>query len=282
VSRPLLAIFPHPDDETFTAAGVMAAAVTRGVPVTAISTTRGESGESGIPGLDDPERLGAVREQELRQAMRAVGVTDVRLLAYRDSGMAGSPAATHPLAFIRAPIDEIAAALVPHIRSLRPGVVLTFGPEGLYGHPDHLHLHHAVLHSVAAAADPALGADVGTPWQIPRLYFAAFPREEMLSLLDRPGSPLASLPDDARANLGVPFAEITHTVDIAPWAEAKRAAIAAHRTQTGEGGPLAGVPPEVRDRQLAREHFVRAPLPWTAASDGDDIIAALAAERSPS
>src|SRR5829696_5713919 len=102
---PLLAIFAHPDDETFGAAGVMAAAVERGVPVTVISATRGEAGESSVAGLDAPEQLGVVREQELREAMRQIGVSDVRLLGYRDSGMAGSPSAEDPQAFIRAPVD---------------------------------------------------------------------------------------------------------------------------------------------------------------------------------
>ena len=66
---PLLIIFAHPDDETFGAAGLMAAAVERDVPVTVINATRGEAGESAIPGLDEPERLGVVRERELREAM---------------------------------------------------------------------------------------------------------------------------------------------------------------------------------------------------------------------
>jgi N-acetyl-1-D-myo-inositol-2-amino-2-deoxy-alpha-D-glucopyranoside deacetylase len=282
--RPLLAIFAHPDDETFSAAGVMAAAVERGVLVTVISATRGEAGESSIPGLDDPERLGVVRERELREAMRQIGVSDVRLLGYRDSGMAGSPFADQPLAFVRVPVEIAAAELVPHIRSIRPHVILTFGPEGLYGHPDHLHMHHVALRAIELAADPSHKDRLNPePWQTPALYFAAFPREEMLALFDRPNSPLSSLPADARANLGTPRAEITHEIAIGSWADSKRAAIAAHRTQTAEGGPLAGVTPEVRAWQLAHEFFVKAPLPRTPPEDdvANDIIAALAAEQNP-
>jgi LmbE family N-acetylglucosaminyl deacetylase len=280
--RPLLAVFPHPDDETFSAAGVMAAAVERGLPVTVISATRGEAGESSIPGLDDPERLGVVRERELREAMRQIGVSDVRLLGYRDSGMAGSPSAEHPQAFIRVPVETAAARLVPHIRSVRPQVILTFGPEGLYGHPDHLHMHHVALRAIQVAADPShKDRATSQPWQTPVLYFAAFPREEMLTLFDRPDSPLRTLPADARANLGTPRSEITHRINIEPWADSKRAAIASHRTQTAEGGPLAGVPPEVREWQLSHEYFVRAPFPWSSPDDDitSDIIAALAAEQ---
>ena len=69
---PMLTIFAHPDDETFGAAGVMAAAVERGVPVTVISATRGEAGESAVPGLDDPERLGVVvNESCARRCVRS-------------------------------------------------------------------------------------------------------------------------------------------------------------------------------------------------------------------
>jgi N-acetyl-1-D-myo-inositol-2-amino-2-deoxy-alpha-D-glucopyranoside deacetylase len=278
---PLLAVFPHPDDETFSAAGVMAAAIKRGVPVTVISATRGEAGESSIAGLDDPERLGVVRERELREAMRQIGVSDVRLLGYRDSGMAGSPSAEHPLAFTRVPVETAATRLVPHIRSIRPQVILTFGPEGLYGHPDHLHMHHVALRAIQLAADPShKGRAASEPWQTPALNYAAFPREEMLALFDRPNSPLRSLPEDARANLGTPQSEITHRINIEPWSDSKRAAIASHRTQTAEGGPLAGIPPEVIEWQLASEYFVQAPLPWSSPGDDvtSDIIAVLAAE----
>jgi N-acetyl-1-D-myo-inositol-2-amino-2-deoxy-alpha-D-glucopyranoside deacetylase len=278
---PLLALFPHPDDETFSAAGVMAAAVERGVPVTVITATRGEAGESSIAGLDDPERLGVVRERELREAMRQIGVSDVRWLGYRDSGMAGSPSAEHPQAFIRVPVETAAATLVPHIRSLQPQVIVTFGAEGLYGHPDHLHMHHVALRAIQLAAVPEhKDRATAQPWQTPALYFAAFPREEMLTLFDRPDSPLRSLPEDARANLGTPRSEITHTISIEPWRESKRAAIAAHRTQTAEGGPLAGIAPEVREWQLSWEYFVRAPLPWSSPQDdASDIIAVLASEH---
>jgi N-acetyl-1-D-myo-inositol-2-amino-2-deoxy-alpha-D-glucopyranoside deacetylase len=281
--RPLLIIFAHPDDETFGTAGVMAAAVERGVPVTVISATRGEAGESAISGLDDPERLGTVRERELREATRQIGVSDVRLLGYRDSGMAGSPSAEHPRAFVRVPVETAASRLVSHMRSVRPHVILTFGPEGLYGHPDHVHMHHVALRAIQLASDPShKGRAASEPWQVPVLYFAAFPRENMLALLDRPNSPLRSLPVDARAHLGTPRSQITHTINIEPWQASKRAAIASHRTQTAEGGPLAGIPPEVIESQLSAEYFVRVPLPWSSPEDdvSIDIIAALAAEQN--
>jgi LmbE family N-acetylglucosaminyl deacetylase len=149
----LLAVFPHPDDETITAGGLMAAAVERGVPVTLLCATRGEAGESSIPGIADSDQLGVVREQELRDAMRHLGVDDVRLLDYRDSGMEGSANASNPRAFVQAPVEQAAAKVATVIREVRPGLVVTFGPEGVYGHPDHIHLYHVATRAVLLAAD---------------------------------------------------------------------------------------------------------------------------------
>src|ERR1044071_3327052 len=94
----LLAIFPHPDDETFSAGGLMAAARDQGDTVILICATRGEAGESGNPDHDTPEALGKAREAELRAAMKSLNVDDVRFLGYRDSGMEGSAEARNPLA----------------------------------------------------------------------------------------------------------------------------------------------------------------------------------------
>ena len=277
---PLLAIFAHPDDESFTAAGVMAAAVERGVPVTVISATRGEEGESAIVGLNDPERLGIIRERELGDAMRRIGIGDVRFLGYRDSGMEGSPAAEHPRAFVRVAPETAAAELVTYIREIRPQTIITFGPDGVYGHPDHLHMHEAATLAVQMAADPNHKGRAGAePWRVASLYFATFPREEMLATFDYPGNPLESLPPEARARIGAPLAEITHAIEVSPWSERKRAAIAAHRTQTAEGGPLSEIPPDFIAMQMRREHFIRAPLPWSADENerAADIIEILGA-----
>ncbi len=270
MTGPLLAIFPHPDDETFSAGGLLAAASERGIPVTLICATRGEAGESAIPGLDDPNRLGAIREGELREAMRHLGVSDVRFLGYRDSGMEGSEEALHPRAFVRAPVDDAASRLAASIRSLRPRLIVSFGPEGVYGHPDHLHLHRAVVRAVELAAEGQ--PSDGSTWQTPSLYFATAPREEMLALFNRPNSPLSSLSETARANLGTPRAEITHVIDVRRWETSKREAIRAHFTQTGEGGPLSGMPTEALDARISREHFVRASLPWINSGSERDVI----------
>lgn len=87
----LVAVFAHPDDETFGLGGIMARATDAGATVTVICATRGEVGEISHPSLATRDTLGEVRERELRTACRELGVTDVRFMGYRDSGMAGSP-----------------------------------------------------------------------------------------------------------------------------------------------------------------------------------------------
>lgn len=276
----LLLVFAHPDDETFGCAGLMAAATTRGLPVTLISATRGEAGKTGDPALDTAEILGAVREQELRAAAAISGVTDVRFLDYRDSGMANTPENDDPRALMQAADDDVAAKLVIHLRAVRPATVVTFGPEGIYGHPDHVAIHRSATIAVHQAADPTYRPEVGPAWQTRALYYSAVPRERFLAMLDRPDGPLEELSAEARQRVGTPRAEITTVIDVAAYRDRKRAAIAAHRSQTGEGGPLAGIPEEQRELTLGREHFVRVPLPWDAAgAPNADVVADLAAER---
>ncbi|MEZ4562604.1 MAG: PIG-L family deacetylase [Thermomicrobiales bacterium] len=273
----LLAIFPHPDDETFSAGGIMAAARELGETVVLICATRGEAGESGDPNHDTPETLGKAREAELRAAMQVLDVDDVRFLGYRDSGMEGSAEALNPKAFVQAPVADAASRLATMIRDIQPDTIVTYGEDGVYGHPDHVHLHHVVKQAVLDAGRRGEGAAASAaPWRTPYLYFATAPREDLEELLARPRSPLASISERARANLGTPRSAITTSIDVTRWAQQKQDAFRAHRSQTGDGGPLNGAAPATLERRLISEHFVRAVLPWQ--SEGADIVASIASD----
>ena len=277
-SGPLLLVYAHPDDETFGAAGTMTAATARSIEVTLICATRGEAGRSGIAALDTPELLGAVREQELRRAMAAVGVRDVRFLDYRDSGMAGWPDNDHPRALCQASETEVADKLVVQIRALQPATITTFGPDGLYGHPDHLFVHRTATTAVRLAGDPTYRPELGEAWRACAFYYSTASRERLLEFAELPNSPFQWMEPAQRARLGTPRAEITTVIDIAPYREHKQRAIAAHVTQFGEGGPLADIPTEQREAALGREHFVRVALPWDKAGAlPEDFLSALAA-----
>ncbi len=275
-----LFIFAHPDDETFGCAGTIAALAERGVESTLICLTRGEAGDSSIPNLDAPDLLGAVREQELRTAMANVGMTDVRLGIYRDSGMPGSPEANHPRALVQADEAIVASQLVVAIRAMRPSVVVCFGPDGIYGHPDHLVSYRASVAAVNLAADPSFRPEIGATWETPALYFSAAPRDELVAMMEQRGKPGNGMPDEFHGRMGVPREEIDTWIDVAPWGEQKRLAMLAHRTQFGDGGPIAEIPADDLKVRLSRETFVRVPLPWHEPdAEGDDPIARLASER---
>ncbi|HEX7594211.1 MAG TPA: PIG-L family deacetylase [Anaerolineae bacterium] len=122
MTQTLLAIFAHPDDESNAAGGTLARYAREGADVTLVSATRGEL---GIPGLA-PEVAGAVRERELRAAGTALGARAVHFLGYRDGKLAGADE------------QKAVARLVALLREIQPQVVITFGPDGISGHADHV------------------------------------------------------------------------------------------------------------------------------------------------
>jgi N-acetyl-1-D-myo-inositol-2-amino-2-deoxy-alpha-D-glucopyranoside deacetylase len=225
------------------------------------------------------ETLGAVREQELRAAVSLVGLGELRMLGFRDSGMENTPDNDDPRALIQQPDDAILAHFVGHIRDLRPTTVLTFGPEGIYGHPDHIFVGRLASRAVELAADPAYLPRLQEPWRAAALYHGAVPREMMLAMADAPEQPLGEISEQSRQNLGTPDDLITHRLDISPWLPLKRRAIAAHRTQTA--GREGGESPEETaavEAGASLEYYVRRPLPWDLDMTADDTLTRARAE----
>ncbi len=271
----VLFIFAHPDDETFGVAGVMTLLRRSDVPVTLISATRGEVGGISDPALATPETLGLVREKELRTAMDLVGVGDVRFLGYRDSGMEGTPENDDPRALAQAPEPTVAVEIAALIREIRPTTVVTFGPDGIYGHPDHLTVHRTATAAVHLAATPATDADMDA-WRTPVLYYQTASRERLMERAASRSGPFSDMTPERLASLGTPRAEIIMTIDVTSVVEVKEAAMRAHRTQIGPAGPMSELPRDQVLQMLSREHFVRVPLPWAAPRDAVDQLGALA------
>lgn len=268
----VLFIFAHPDDETFGCAGLLAMLHDEGAMTSYVVATRGEVGEIRVPGLATPETLGPVREVELRKAMALVGLTNLRMLGYRDSGMAGTPPNEDPRAFVQIDRREIVAHLVGQIRDLRPTTVVTFGPDGIYGHPDHVLIHETTVAALEEAADPAQHAGLGEPWRVPSLFFTAIPRERVIAHARRPGSPFNDMSDEDLATFGTPAREITHRFDLTRYFGTKRRAMECHRTQIAPGSAF--------DPELAEEfgqfwtiEFLRQA---TGSAAGSPILAAAA------
>lgn len=271
--RPVLFVYAHPDDEAICASGTMAALRQRGIPVTLIMATRGEAGQINEAAVATRETLGEVREGELRAAMAAVDVSDVRFLGYRDSGMEGTAENEDPRAFVQAPASDVVAKLVSIIQELRPSAVVTFGPDGYYGHPDHLYAYRTTTDAVYAAAE-AIPA-----WQVPALYYSTTSRERMQERARHRRGPFAKMSPERLAKVGTPRSEITTVLDVSAFYPLKDKAMQAHLTQFGPDGPMRELSREEVKEWMSKEHSVRAPLPWDGAEPtGDDHISRLVAE----
>ncbi len=251
----LMAIFAHPDDESFGTGGTLARyGADPGVRVVLVCATRGEAGEISDPALSTPDRLGEVREGELRCACQILGIDALHLLGYRDSGMAGTPENTMPGALAVADFDEVVGKIVAIIRRERPDVVVTFDENGGYGHPDHVASHHHTTAAFLAAADPARYPeqieDGLVPHQARKLYYTAIPRRFFRAVADKMLELGVEIPERYLARLeegpwGLPDEACTTDVSVVDFWEAKQAAVQCHATQLNPDSFFALLPPEI-------------------------------------
>lgn len=234
----LLFVHAHPDDETLTTGATIAHYVARGAQVQVVTCTLGEEGEVigerwAHLAVDEADQLGGYRIGELTAALNALGIEEPIYLGgagrWRDSGMDGTPP-RHRLRFIDADPRESVGALVAIIRDLRPHVVVTYDPDGGYGHPDHIHTHEVTTAAVAASA----GADYpGRSWTVPKLYWAVVAKSALAAGLEA----LTDVPSEwIRVTAGdLPFGYPDDAIDAVieddEQLPAKVAALRAHATQ---------------------------------------------------
>lgn len=255
----LVAVHAHPDDETLSTGALLATWARAGRPVTVVTCTRGERGEvigDALAHLEgDGPALAAHRETELAAALAALGVADHVFLdavpgavpvpppgRYEDSGMAwlgtgraGRAADLPAGAFVGAPLDEAADRLAHVLRTRRPAVLVTYEPDGGYGHPDHVRAHLVTTRAVERVA-----ADGLTPvvlWAAQRrdalrAGYRALASDAVTSALGADADGLA-LPDPLGdlPTIAVDDAEVRLDVDVAPVRDAVLAAMRAHATQ---------------------------------------------------
>ena len=272
----LLACFAHPDDEAFPVGGALAAHTRRGVDVRLITTTLGEEGEIRQEGSATRETLGRIREVELSCAVQALRLNSNDVWGYRDSGMQGWESNNHPKAFINADADAMVERLVLEMRRFRPQVVLSFGPDGLYGHPDHIAISDhttAAFHLAAApSAFPEQLSGGVEPYRPLRLFYSVRPRgfrRQWAEALRGEGIDWP-WPSPEQELQGVPEDEVHLELDVAGNGdmEAKIACILCHRTQVAPDWPYHRVPRRVTARILGREFYVRAHPP---VADGETV-----------
>lgn len=245
--RSFLAVFAHPDDESLACGGLLARCATLGARVSLLCVTRGDAGGRG-----------ETRVRELEAAAQVLGVTDVVILDNQD-GM---------LPWVDA--ETLEADIRDTIRRRHPDVVITFGEDGLYWHPDHIAVHERTTDAVAA-----LGEDA------PALYYVTMPPGRMRAVLDavahrRPGQPSGRILGIADVDaFGALAAAPTLVIEAGEFAGRKLAAIKCHRSQL-DGDALDLLSEGDAVRVLGTEHFRLA----RAGSRGDTFIERFSLRRA--
>jgi len=265
-----LGVFAHPDDEASCSGCFVKYTEEVGAWAYVACATRGDGVDAQIkdPAIATRETLGQVRSQELACACEKLGIQPPLFLGHQDGEVD------------KVPTEEAARALARLIRELRPQVVITHGPEGGYGHPDHIAVSAFTTRAFDLAPDPAV--DLGVPPFAPaKLYYSAMPRsfmERVPAFRDR----RADIRGQQLGFVGVEDDKITTAVDIRKWMRVKLDALSCHRTQfefdpeTGQPKTFAAsAPEELRWEMFGHERYVLAKSSVAQNGPEDDLLAGL-------
>jgi len=235
----LLGVLAHPDDESLGTGGTLARYAAEGVDTYLVTATRGERGRFGDAGeRPGPDIVGRTREAELRAAAKELGVCEVTLLGYPDGGLDS--------------VDPTVAqeAIATQLHRIKPDVVITFGPEGAYGHPDHVAISQLTTAAVyrAAAREFAVSKLYYIAWSAKTwdAYQAAF--KKLTSTVDGVERQVIPAPD-----WGVTARIDTSAVWPAVWR-----AVQCHRTQMSVYKNLGALAPEHHRALWGVQEFYRA------------------------
>jgi mycothiol S-conjugate amidase len=263
MTKTILAVLAHPDDESFGLGGTLALCASRGYDTYLVCATRGEVGtvdEEHLNGFND---IAELRTAELNRAAKILGLKEVFFLGYRDSGMPGTQENKHPEAQINHSVDEVAGKVLKYIRLLKPEVVITFDPIGGYKHPDHIHIHKATVLAFEKAEDASFHPEAGSPFKPRALYYQVFSRR-LLRWMVRIMPFFGRDPTKFGRNEDVNLKELAEVdfpihvrVDITPVAEIKREASRQHASQ-GESQMRRGWMGLFTKLFREREEFMRA------------------------
>jgi len=219
----LMAVLAHPDDESLGFGGTLARYSAEEVETYLVTATRGERGRFFSPDRKaEPAEVGQVREAELRAAAATLGIREVVILGYPDGAVDQIDSAT------------AVAAIVRHIRRVRPHVVVTFGPDGAYGHPDHIAISQFTTAAVVCASDAGYDArddSRSSAHRVAKLYNLAW-RNDKWETYQAAFRKLTSIVDGvARQANPWPDWAVTTEVDTASYWPVVWKAVCCHQTQ---------------------------------------------------
>ncbi|HTM36136.1 MAG TPA: PIG-L family deacetylase [Terriglobales bacterium] len=248
-----MAVLAHPDDESLGVGGTLAKYASAGVEVFLVTATRGDSGRfRGYP-LGDHRHpgqleLASIREGELRAAASALGVREVSILDYADQELD------------RATAREAVATIAAHIRRVRPNVVVTFGPDGAYGHPDHIAISQFTTAAIVAASDPAYsctGIEAGQSHAVSKLYYIAWPESTWRAYQAAFRRLVSRVDGIERQAVPWPDWAITTVIDTrSVWSTVWRA-VCCHQSQVTAYERLKDLSPEDHEALWGRQSFYR-------------------------
>lgn len=262
--RVLLAIFAHPDDESFGPGGTLARYAAEGAAVWLVCGTDGNAGTVDTAMLEGYASTAQLRAAELCCAAQALGLAGVNWLGYRDSGMAGAPENQHPESLVQAPMDRLVGQLVAAIRRHRPQVIICDNRHGGYGHPDHIKLHQATMLAFEAAADGSRFQEAGPPHRADAVYHPAF-TTGLLKLVVRLMPLVGRDPRRFGRNHDINLLQVisweapVHVrIDMSRYLETKQRASACHKSQAGPGSMFRWLPGFIVQRLSSTERFTQA------------------------
>ena len=238
-----MAVLAHPDDESLGFGGTLARYAAEGVQTFLLTATRGENGRLGSERAGSPSRLGKLREAELLAASRVLDLSDVRILGYPDGGLDGVEPA------------QAILQIADHIRRIRPDVVVTFAPDGAYGHPDHIAISQLTTSAVVAAAYPD---HEGPPHRVSKLYYMAWTKDKWAAY-EAALKKLTSRVDGVeRQATPWPDWAITAVIDTRKYAPVVWRAVSCHVTQMSVYRNLQNLTPEQHEILWGTQEFYRA------------------------
>lgn len=247
-TRKLMAILAHPDDESLGTGGILAKYSAEGVETYLVTATRGQRGWFGSP--DDypgPQALGRIRQGELYAAAETLGLRHISLLDYMDGELD------------QADPQQVIAELVKQLRIFRPQVVVTFDPNGYYGHPDHIAISQFTSAAVVAAADPHYDRPAALPHhRVAKLYYLAANQEMQTVYQTAFGDLVMNI--DGVERRAAPWANwaITTQVDTSDYWQQVWQAISKHCTQLPGYQALLDLPEETHRKLWGAQTFYRA------------------------